>query len=65
MSNPVVPSAIPHSGVLLLLASAVLLASGWAAADPRSTGHIVTTSVTKLDLAALTPNAFGDADEVR
>lgn len=62
MFSPVLPSNSAASSTLLLVAS-LMLAGGIAAADTRSTGNIVTTSVTKLDLAALNASAFGDADD--
>ncbi len=65
MSNPVPPSIAATSGSLLVLATTLMLAGGIATADTRSNGHVVTTSVTKLDLAALQDSAFGDADETR
>ncbi len=65
MSNPVSPSIAATSGSLLVLATTLMLAGGIATADTRSSGHVVTTSVTKLDLAALQASAFGDAEETR
>lgn len=58
--------------VLSALLTGAQLAAGWAGnrqAGPVTGGHIpragvlVTTSVTKLDLSALPPSAFGDAEE--
>lgn len=64
MSHPVSPS-IATSGSLVILATTLMLAGGMATADTRSSGHAVTTSVTKLDLASLQASAFGDSEDAR